>query len=68
VGNLAKAQVEAGQDEAALATLERVSRLEPHSSGSWLTRAAILQRMDRRDEADALLVAACGRGIQEACR
>jgi serine/threonine-protein kinase len=68
VGNLAKAQVDAGQNEAALSTLERLSRLQPYAPGSWLTRAAILQKMDRRDEADALLSAACGRGIQEACR
>ena len=32
-----------------------------------LTMAALLQRMDREDEATALLADACSKGIQEAC-
>ncbi|MBD89181.1 MAG: hypothetical protein CL940_02450 [Deltaproteobacteria bacterium] len=68
IQNLAKAQVEAGMNEAALVTLERFERLAPREVQPWLSRAAILQRLERRDEADSLLKRACGLGVEEACR
>lgn len=67
IQNLARAQVDAGLSEAALVTLERFESLAPRDAQPWLTRAAILQRMERHDEASKLLKRACGLGVQEAC-
>jgi tetratricopeptide (TPR) repeat protein len=68
IQNLAKAQVEGGMNEAALTTLERLERLAPREAEHWLTRAAILQRMERHGAAEELLKRACTGGVEEACR
>ena len=68
IQNLAKAQVEAGMNEEALTTLERFERLAPREAEHWLTRAAILQKMDRHGAAEEVLKRACGLGVEEACR
>lgn len=68
IQNLAKAQVEGGMSEGALTTLERLERLAPREAGHWLTRAAILQRMEKHGAAEELLKRACAGGVEEACR
>lgn len=68
IQNLAKAQVEAGMNEGALTTLERLERLAPREAEHWLARAAILQKMDRHGAAAKLLKRACADGVGAACQ
>ncbi len=65
--NLGKAQVEAGDLAGALDTFESLSKMRADDPSPVLTMAALLQRMDRRPEAAAVLQEACRRGAQEAC-
>jgi len=66
--NLIKARSESGDQAGALEALGRMHAAHPKDSTTLLTMAAMLQSMDRDDEATALLTEACVKGIQEACQ
>ena len=65
--NLGKSQVEGGDLRGALATFGALAKMRSDDPAPVLTMAAVLQRMDRRDEAAGQLQEACRRGAQEAC-
>jgi tetratricopeptide (TPR) repeat protein len=66
--NLIKARVDGGDQQGALQALGRMHSKYPGDAQTLLTMAALLQRMDRDDEAEALLKNACTKGIKEACQ
>ena len=66
--NLIKARVDGGDQTGALEALGRMHAKHPADSQTLLTMAALLQTMDRDDEAEALLTEACAKGIKQACR
>ncbi|MDP6945498.1 MAG: tetratricopeptide repeat protein [Myxococcota bacterium] len=65
--NLVKARTEAGDRQGALEALSRMHSAHPRDAQTLLTMVALLQTMDRDEEASALLTDACSNGIQEAC-
>jgi len=66
--NLIKARVDGGDQAGALEALGRMHAKHPADAQTLLTMAALLQTMDRDDEAEALLTEACAKGIKQACR
>ncbi len=65
--NLVKAKMDGGDQEGALAALGQMHSTFPGETKTLLTMAALLQTMDRDDEATALLTEACSKGVKEAC-
>ncbi|MGB0588381.1 MAG: tetratricopeptide repeat protein [Myxococcota bacterium] len=65
--NLIKARVDGGNQDGALEALGRMHARYPSDAQTLLTMAALLQTMDRDDEAEALLTEACATGIKQAC-
>ena len=66
--NLLKARTAAGDHAAALEAAGRMHAAYPKDAPTLLTMAALLQSMDRDDEATALMTDACAKGMQEACQ
>ena len=65
--NLVKARLDGGDQKGALEALGQMHAAHPADAQTLMSMAALLQNLDRDDEAEALLKDACTKGITQAC-
>ena len=65
--NLVKARLDAGDKEGALSALAGMHDAHPRDAKTLMSMVTLLQSLNRDDEAQALLLDACSKGIQDAC-
>ena len=64
---MVKARLESGDQDGALKALAQMHSTYPKDAQTLLNMAALLQTMDRDEEAKALLDNACKEGLAQAC-